>query len=266
MKACLVLFSAGLVCLIPFALNARPGVVRSSDFPSLQQVFDAVPESGGIIYIAPGTYELHEPLILRRENLRIEGAGPATHIINKNESGQPALHIRPDGYAQDRRKRLWRIQLGNLRISGNPNSGTGVHAQGIQEIFIHGLSVGHHGKHGIYLDNCFEDPRVADSIITYNAEAGLNITECQDIVVSDNVNRIDVGTGIVLDNTSGINITGNSFSGMTENAVRDIGENRRILISGNLLTDLHRNSTGKLPAFSLGDPDTSNLIKDNIVQ
>jgi hypothetical protein len=43
------------------------------------------------------------------------------------------------------------------------------------EIFIQGISVDRHGGHGINLLDCTENPRVADSMITYNARAGLNI-------------------------------------------------------------------------------------------
>ena len=50
----------------------------------------------------------------------------------------------------------------------------------------HGLSIDHNGGHGVHLLNCYEDPRIADSIITYNAGAGLNIQGCHDIVVSAN--------------------------------------------------------------------------------
>lgn len=399
MKVCRVFF---FFLIVSSSLFGQAGVVRSSSHATLQEALDALPETGGILYVAPGNYEISEPLILNKENVRLEGAGPATHIINKNASGQPALLVRPDGYEENKKKRLWRIQVGNLRISGNPKSGHGVHAQGIQEIFIHGLSVDHHGGHGIYLENCFEDPRVSDSIITYNAKAGLNITDCHDIVVSDNqfeenqdavrcidsfnlcmnannlddhlrhgvvientygsvlsgnmieecqgsaiildrdcygitmssnviahefdgginlrdahgctvsantfvivhdysirvgqnsgrititgnsftnsylgggklkrevdtnsINRKDIGTGIILDNTTNVNITGNSFSGMSENAVDGVGECRRILISSNIVTDMHQQSTQKAPAFNLGDPHHSILIKDNIVQ
>jgi hypothetical protein len=377
-------------------------IVRSTDYPSLQAAFDAVPDTGGIVYIAPGDYELSEPLVLRTENTRIEGAGAATHLINKNESGKSALHIRPDAYASDDEAKLWRIQLGNLRISGNPKSGSGVLAQGIQEIFIHGLSVDHNGEHGIFLENCYEDPRVADSILTYNGKAGLNIVVCHDIVVSDNQfeenqdavrcidsfnlcmngnnvddhlrhgvvientygsvlsgnmieecngtaiildrdcygitlsanviahelgggvdlrdahgcaisantfvivhnfsvrvgkdsDRItltgnnfsnsymgdgqdkrpfdhdrpmarDAGSGILLDNTSNVVITGNSFSGLSENAVEALGDCSRIIISANLVTDMHRRSTVKSPAFNLGEAYATSIVRDNIVQ
>ncbi|MDA0349292.1 MAG: right-handed parallel beta-helix repeat-containing protein [Verrucomicrobia bacterium] len=395
-------FSFMWVLWLPLTSFAQSGIVRSSDHSNLQEALDALPELGGILYLAPGNYEIAEPLVLRRENVRIEGSGASTHIINKNESGKPALRIRPDGYESDSKKRMWRVQLSNFRISGNPKSGSGVHAQGIQEIYIHGLSVDHNGAHGIYLENCYEDPRISDSILTYNGQAGLNIVDCHDIVVSSNqfeenqdgvrcidsfnlcmnannlddhlrhgvvientygsvlsgnmieecqgsavildrdcygitissnviahefdggidlrdahgcaisantfvivhkygvrvgpgsgrititgnsfansymgdgrnkrlvdggnLNQRDVGTGILLDNTSSINISGNSFSGMSENAVEGIGDCSRILISSNLVTDMHLQSTEKTPAFNLGDPNHTNLIKDNIVQ
>ena len=216
-------------------------IVRSTDYPSLQAAFDAVPDTGGIVYIAPGDYELSEPLVLRTENTRIEGAGAATHLINKNESGKSALHIRPDAYASDDEAKLWRIQLGNLRISGNPKSGSGVLAQGIQEIFIHGLSVDHNGEHGIFLENCYEDPRVADSILTYNGKAGLNIVVCHDIVVSDNQfeenqdavrcidsfnlcmngNNVDdhLRHGVVIENTYGSVLSGNMIEECNGSAI-----------------------------------------------
>jgi len=62
-------------------------------------------------------------------------------------------------------------------------------------------------------------------------------------IETENLNQKDVGTVIVLDNTSSINIPGNSFSGMTENAVIGLGHCRRTIISSNLATDIHTQST-----------------------
>ncbi|MCZ6673898.1 MAG: right-handed parallel beta-helix repeat-containing protein [Verrucomicrobia bacterium] len=403
MKPHFILLVGLLTTASLFGVGASPdAIIHATEYDSLQAAFDAVPETGGVVYIPPGDYELFEPLVLRRENTRIEGSGAATHLINKNESGKPALHIRPDEYASDEKTRMWRVQIGNFRISGNPKSGPGVHAQGIQEIFIHGLSVDHNGGDGIFLENCYEDPRIANSILTYNAKAGLNIVACHDIVVSDNQfeenqdgvrcidsfnlcmngnnlddhlrhgvvientygsvlsgnmieecngtaiildrdcygitlsanviahelgggvdlrdahgcvisantfvivhnfsvrvgkdsGRItltgnnfsnsylgggqdkrpfdderpmqrDVGTGIVLDNTSNICITGNSFSGLSENAVEALGDCSRIIVSANLVTDMHRRSTTKNPAFNLGTAYATSIVRDNIVQ
>ena len=127
--------------------------------------------------------------------------------------------------------RLWRVQLGNFRISGNTNSGDGILADGINELFIQGMSIDHNGGHGINLVDCYEDPRVSDSILTYNARAGLNIVGGHDIVVNANHfeenqdavrcidsynlcmngNNVDdhLRHGVVIENTYGSVISGN---------------------------------------------------------
>ena len=62
-------------------------------------------------------------------------------------------------------------------------------------------------------------------------------------IETENLNQKDVGTVIVLDNTSSINIPGNSFSGMTENAVIGLGHCRQTITSSSLATDIHTQST-----------------------
>lgn len=203
----------------------------AADFPSIQAALDALPESGGILRLPPGTTEIREPLVLSSPETRIEGSGASTHIKNLNEEGKPALIIRPKSFDTDPKARLWRVQVGNFRISGNEKSGDGVFAEGIQEIFIHGLSVDHHGGHGIALIDCYEDPRVSDSILTYNKKAGLFIDAGHDIVVNANHfeenqdalvcvdafnlcmngNNIDdhLGHGVVIENTYGSVVSGN---------------------------------------------------------
>lgn len=227
------LLSIGLLSLVSAGVSqdAPPITVDASKYDTLQAAFDALPETGGIVKLPPGTFEISEPLRIGTAETRVEGAGASTHIKNVNEEGKPALVLEPPTYASDTKARLWRVQLGNFRISGNEKSGDGVHATAIQEIFIQGLSVDHHGGHGIALIDCFEDPRVNDSIITYNKEAGLFIDGCHDIVVNANHfeenddavfctdafnlcmngNNIDdhLGNGVVIENTYGSVVSGN---------------------------------------------------------
>ena len=182
----LVLF---LLLGIPAARSqevAPPAELNAADFPLLQAALDALPESGGILRLPPGTIEIREPLILSSAETRIEGSGASTHLKNLNEEGKPALIIRPKTFEKDPKARLWRVQLGNFRISGNEKSGDGVYAEGINEIYFHGLSVDHHGGNGIALIDCYEDPRISDSILTYNKKAGLFINGGHDIVVNAN--------------------------------------------------------------------------------
>ncbi len=258
MKRSLLLGS--LLLALPALLSAASSdkrVFDASRFDSLQAAFDAVPTNGGVVYLPPGNYELTQPLVVRTPETRIEGAGASTHLINRNTEGQPALHIRPDDYAKNKRARMWRVQIGNFRISGSAKSGDGLLCQGIQEVFIHGLSVDHNGGHGINLENCYEDPRVSDSILTYNAEAGLNIHSGHDIVVNANHfeenqdavrcadsfnlcmngNNLDdhLRHGVVIENTYGSVLSGNMIEECNGTAVILDRDCYGITISANVI-------------------------------
>jgi parallel beta-helix repeat protein len=206
-------------------------IIQASAYPDIQAALDAVPKGGGKVILPPGNFKLTKPLLFTRENTLIQGSGPATHIMNENQEGKPALILRHKEYEKKKNLRIWRVQLSDFRISGNPKSGAGILAQGVNEIFIHGVSIDHNGGHGINLVNCYEDPRVADSIITYNKQAGLNILAGHDIVVNANQfeenqdaircidsfnlcmngNNLDdhLGNGVVIENTYGSVLSGN---------------------------------------------------------
>lgn len=205
--------------------------VDASKFPNLQAALDAVPEAGGLVTIPPGLYEITEPLRVKTGDTRIVGSGAATHIRNKNEDGAPTFILRPVNLDQDKQARLWRVQMADLRISGNEKSGDGIFAECIQEIYLEGVSIDHHGGHGIQLKSCFEDPRIADCILTYNKKCGIEVFDCHDIVVNANHfeenqdalhcadsfnlcmngNNIDdhLGNGIIIENTYGSVVSGN---------------------------------------------------------
>jgi len=239
------------------ALIEKPAIIDAAKYPSLQAAFDALPTNGGVVHLPPGTFELTTPLMLMRGETRIEGSGAATHLINKNTNGQPALLIAPPNIKQNNKARIWRVQVGNFRLSGNTNSGDGLYAEGVQEIFIHGLSVDHHGGHGINLTNCYEDPRVSDSILTYNRKAGLNILSCHDIVVNGNHfeenqdalrcidsfnltmngNNIDdhLRHGVVIENTYGSVLSGNMIEECAGTAVILDRDAYGITISANVI-------------------------------
>ena len=229
MRSCLACFLAlALACC---AAAAETATIHAAQFPNLQAAFDAVPETGGVVLLPPGKFEISEPLRLKTGDTRVIGSGAATCIINKNENGQPALILRPALLDQDKQARLWRVQLADFRITGGEKSGDGIFAEGIQEIYFEGLSIDHNGRHGIQLLNCFEDPRLADCIITYNKAAGVEIINCHDIIVNGNHfeenqdalhcadsfnlcmngNNIDdhLRHGIVIENTYGSVVSGN---------------------------------------------------------
>jgi len=216
---------------VALAAAPAPATVDASKFPTLQAAFDALPEAGGLVTLPPGVFEISEPLRVKTGDTRIVGSGAATHIINKNVEGSPAFILRPPNLDADKNARLWRVQMADLRISGTEKSGDGLFAEGIQEIYLKGVSIDHHGGHGIHLKSCFEDPRIADCILTYNKKCGIEILDCHDIVVNANHfeenqdalhcadsfnlcmngNNIDdhLGHGIIIENTYGSVVSGN---------------------------------------------------------
>jgi hypothetical protein len=253
------LLAAVLALPFPSAHGQEPPpvVIDAAAHADLQAAFDAVPASGGLVRLPAGTFEISKPLIVTTPETRIEGAGASTHIKNLNEAGEPALILRPKNRAEDPKARLWRVQLDHFRISGNEKSGDGVRAEGIQEIFIHGLSVDHHGGHGIAMIECYEDPRVADSILTYNKAAGLYIEAGHDIAVNGNHfeenqdavrcidsfnlcmngNNIDdhLRHGVVIENTYGSVLSGNMIEECNGTAVILDRDCYGITISANVI-------------------------------
>lgn len=170
--------------------QSKSATIDASKFPNLQAAFDALPENGGEVIIPSGEYELTESLILTKGDVQIRGAGAATHIINCNQNGEPAIILRsptiPNIKSDETTADIWRIQLSDFRVSGNINSGDGILLERVDEVYLSGLSVDHNGGHGINLTYCLEDPRVNHCIITYNGKAGMYIIGCHDIIVSAN--------------------------------------------------------------------------------
>ena len=160
--------------------------IEASAYLSLQDAIDALPEEGGVVRIPPGVFEIYEPLIINKPDVQIEGVGTATHIKNMNTEGESALLIQHSDKGDSRESELWRVSLLNFRITGNEKSGHGVEFQRINEIFMHGVTVSYHGGDGIKLYYCYEDPRITNSLITYNRGTGLNLIGCHDIIVSAN--------------------------------------------------------------------------------
>lgn len=218
----------------PAAADSLPGArptIEAIRYPSLQAAFDALPADGGLVRLPAGAFEITEPLYVRAQDACVVGAGTATHIKNLNEEGKPALVIEhPDG-AKDRKTELWRVRLANFRITGNEKSGHGIEFRRINEVFVDGVTVSYHGGDGIRLFFCYEDPRICDSLITYNKQIGLNLIGCHDIVVSANQfeenqdalhcidgfnltmtgNALDdhLGDGVIIENTYGSVVSGN---------------------------------------------------------
>ena len=211
--------------------NARSGVVHAEEFGSLQAAVEALPDSGAVLELPPGRILLDSTVTVNRGALHIRGSGPSTHLINRNESGAPALLIRPARFGEEESAELWNVRLSDFRISGNPASGDGIRIGGVNQLHVEGLTVDHHGRHGLHLIETYENPRIRGNNITYNDSTGLRIEAGHDLVVADNQfeenrdalrvvdsynltmtgNNLDdhLRHGVVIENTYGSVLSGN---------------------------------------------------------
>jgi hypothetical protein len=212
-------------------LPGARAAIDAADYPSLQAAIDALPPTGGVVRIPAGTFEINQALRITQEDVLISGSGTATHIKNVNEAGLPAIEIESPQRKENPRATRWRVAIQNLRVTGNEKSGDGILAHRVDEIFLHGVTSSYHGGHGIHLDQCYEDPRVCDCLLTYNKGAGLHLYVCHDIVVVGNQfeenqdavhcfdgfnlcmtgNNLDdhLRHGVVIENTYGSVVSGN---------------------------------------------------------
>ncbi|KAA5541763.1 hypothetical protein FYK55_16225 [Roseiconus nitratireducens] len=227
------------VCLAVMSLSttcwaAGDAVVDAGEYHSLQAAADAIPTSGGVLRLPAGVHEIDQPLRIKTGDTRVEGVGTATHLVNRNTDGQPAILIENPKYAgkpTPHPERLWRVSIADLRVTGNPDSGAGIEARYIEEIQVHGVSSSENGGDGLRLWFCYEDPRISDCLFTYNKRCGVYLEGCHDIIVSANQfeenvdglkcidsfnlamsgNNLDdhLGDGVVIENTYGSVVSGN---------------------------------------------------------
>ncbi len=215
----------------PMVLPGSRACVEAGSFPTLQAAFDALPPEGGMVQLPPGTFEIREPLRIARPDVLLRGSGTATHIKNVNEEGKPALVVQSSSGKESRNAELWRVMLSDFRITGNEKSGNGIELRRINEVYISGVTVSYHGGDGLLLHFCYEDPRICNSLITYNKKTGVHLVGCHDIVVAANQfeenqdalvctdsfnlcmtgNNLDdhLGNGVVIENTYGSVVSGN---------------------------------------------------------
>jgi len=97
----------------PFAAGG-PGSVNAADYASIQAAVDALPDSGGLVYVPPGEYEVHEPIRIAKGAVTVMGAGAATLVRNVSTRGGNTFEIR----GRARQDPIWRVQIRNLRLTG----------------------------------------------------------------------------------------------------------------------------------------------------
>ena len=234
-------------------------IIDASKYASLHDAIDALPDAGGIVNIPPGTYTISKTIWLTRDNTRIQGAGPSTHIVNANEKGEHALTLEHKDRPNEPLARLTRVEVADLRISGNPKSGDGIFVEGVKGLYLEGLTVDHHGEHGMRILDSFDGPRVVGCNVHENGFDGLYSLVSHDLTISANQfwkNRDGVSMhdstnlsicgnnlrsqrrdGLVLDRVSFASVSGNALRGCKGRGIA-LRAAKDIVVSGNALVEV----------------------------
>ena len=186
----------------------------ASQYPSIQEAVNALPDTGGTVFIPAGVYEIAQSIVVDQSNVTIRGAGSGTVLRNVNLYGGNTFELK----GLSPKERIWRVEVSDMHLTGNDRSGHAVYALHVNEISLHDMWVDHHGKSGLYLDGCYENPRVFDNNITYNKENGIFLRGCHDIVVSANQLE-ENGYGIYAVDVWNVGVTGNSVDDHIQNSL-----------------------------------------------
>jgi parallel beta-helix repeat protein len=172
---------------------------------------------------------------------------PRAAFKNTNTAGKPALVLElPDTARAKPTDRLWRVQVANLRVTGNDKSGHGILVVQVNEVFLTGAlrctdsfnlcltgnCLDDHLGHGVIIENTYGSVLSGNMIEECKGTAIILDRDCYGITLSANVIAHN-GAGIDLRDAHGCAVSGNTFTINAADALK-IGPNSgRITVTGN---------------------------------
>jgi parallel beta-helix repeat protein len=187
--------------------------VNAGDYTTIQKAVDALPPEGGTVYIPAGIYNITEPIVVKKSEVSLIGAGSGTILLNTSEDGKNTIEL-----LGTEEENLWRVKVSDMHLKGNEKCGNGIYAKRVNEISLSDMWIDHHGKSGIVLDHCLENPRIYDNNLAYNKENGVWLDGCHDIVVSANQME-ENGIGIYGEGLYNATVTGNNIDDHIKNCI-----------------------------------------------
>ena len=209
--------------------------LNADDYPTIQKAVDALPDEGGTVFIPAGTYKISEPIIVDKSGVTLIGAGSGTILLNTSEEGKNTIELKGE-----EKKPIWRVKVTNMHLKGNEKCGNAIYANHVNEISLSDMWIDYHGKSGIYLDYCYENPRIYNNNIAYNKEMGILIDGCHDIIVSANQME-ENSIGVFAKDIFNATITGNNIDDHIKNCIYFVNALGSI-VTGNMLENCKEES------------------------
>jgi len=135
------------------ASTLPPGAIDMAAAGGLQAALDALPASGGTIFVPPGRHVLTETAVkhlAERQHLTLVGAGRASILVNENREGQDLLQlVGVKGVIS----RVWpdlKITIRDLSFLGNHQSGDALVIQYPYDTLVEDCFFEGHGGRAVY--------------------------------------------------------------------------------------------------------------------
>lgn len=115
------LLLCSVLCLLyPVLLFGGPAILEvpaNSTDVEIQQALDRVPASGGEVHLAAGTYVIHQPILLQRDNVTLRGSGMTTILQLADDAGCPVVIL--GAPFEKVRRSPSHVKLSSVFINGN---------------------------------------------------------------------------------------------------------------------------------------------------
>ncbi len=216
-------------------------------FTNLQEALDALPTTGGKIFVQAGTYTITESIIISTSNVTIEGCGPSSLIYAPSALAGAVVIFTGD-----------QITVKNLMIKNNNANDTGILISSSDNSLIADCTI---SSQGIGIDS-----QQSNSLIMQNnrikANLGITITNSSNGIIQNNLltttstgiitsvnsiktsiqnNHIDILNAIDLEMGIYLQGTGTSYTSVTNNILTGgvygiFSEHSRVTIAQNIIT------------------------------
>ena len=243
----------------------------SGDTDSVQEGIDMLPDTGGVVFIKEGTYNLQEKIILTKSNVEITGTGDGS-ILKRTDDileigdgtntyvGNKIENIQLDGGQTFGKKGIIiKDRVINLRIRGilfNQIYGGAIEANGAvirRLIFSENI-----------LELCLftaakftsiKDSQIINNII--NGSIGVILESCEHVIVNENV--WNSGGQLMLDECQRCTANGNNFNDCSTNSLW-ISNTDYSIFDGNLIY------LGDYAGIRATETAEHNIISNNIIK
>jgi polygalacturonase len=208
-------------------LASEPAVIRlpaGVTSAVIQRALDALPERGGEVVLAPGVFEVRQPIVLRRDHQVLCGSGKTTvlRLANGadcpvvimgepvNNPGQTVRYLRVSGLFIDGNRAHQDRELWRLNGEGSEIRNNGITVQGVSDSTVEQVTCARCRSGGLVTTLGVRRLTVRDLTAFDNEFDGLACYRTEDCLFTELYLHDNPGAGISLDLAFNHNVVSNA--------------------------------------------------------